>query len=107
MEAFWDVMPCSLLEVDQRFIGACWLHHQLKRWPTFTSLHGTVAQKAVIFSIVSLHHDCMNLLFIDKRDIEFHSSVLTLLYGISGSRGGTMKMRAFWDISLCSLVEVD
>jgi len=77
MEAFWDVMPCSLLEVDQRFIGACWLHHQLKRWPVFTSLHGTAAQKAVIFSIVSLHHDCMNLLFIDKRDIEFDSSVLT------------------------------
>jgi hypothetical protein len=26
--AFWDVSPCSLVEVDRRFIGAYCLHHQ-------------------------------------------------------------------------------
>jgi hypothetical protein len=25
---FWDVAPCSLVEVYRRFRGACCLHHQ-------------------------------------------------------------------------------
>jgi hypothetical protein len=25
---FWDVLPCSYLNVDRRFRGACCLHHQ-------------------------------------------------------------------------------
>jgi hypothetical protein len=28
MAAFWDVTPCSLVEVYQRFRGTCCLHHQ-------------------------------------------------------------------------------
>jgi hypothetical protein len=28
MTIFWDVVPCSLLEVYRRFRGACCLHHQ-------------------------------------------------------------------------------
>jgi hypothetical protein len=28
---FWDVAPCSLIEVYRRFIGACCLHHQGER----------------------------------------------------------------------------
>jgi hypothetical protein len=28
MAAFWDVAPCSLVEVDQRFRGAYCIHHQ-------------------------------------------------------------------------------
>jgi len=26
--AFWDVAPCSLVEVERRFKSAYWLHHQ-------------------------------------------------------------------------------
>jgi hypothetical protein len=28
MAVFWDVAPCSLVEVYQRFRGPCCLHHQ-------------------------------------------------------------------------------
>jgi hypothetical protein len=28
MTAFWDTVPCSLVEVGRRFRGAYWLHHQ-------------------------------------------------------------------------------
>jgi hypothetical protein len=28
MAVFWVVVPCSLVEVYQRFIGPCCLHHQ-------------------------------------------------------------------------------
>jgi hypothetical protein len=28
MAVFWDVTPCSLIEIDRRFRGACYLHHQ-------------------------------------------------------------------------------
>jgi hypothetical protein len=28
MTAFWDVAPCDLVEIDQRFRGAYCLHHQ-------------------------------------------------------------------------------
>jgi hypothetical protein len=28
MTAFWDIAPCSLVEVDRHFRGAYCLHHQ-------------------------------------------------------------------------------
>jgi hypothetical protein len=28
MTAFWDIAPCSLIEVDRRFRGAYCVHHQ-------------------------------------------------------------------------------
>jgi hypothetical protein len=28
MTAFWDVSPCSLIEIFRRFIGVYWLHRQ-------------------------------------------------------------------------------
>jgi hypothetical protein len=28
MTVFWDIAPCSLVEVYRRFRGACCLHHQ-------------------------------------------------------------------------------
>jgi hypothetical protein len=28
MTVFWDVAPCSLVEIDRRFSGAYCLHHQ-------------------------------------------------------------------------------
>jgi hypothetical protein len=27
-KVFWDVLPCSQIDVDLRFRGACCLHHQ-------------------------------------------------------------------------------
>jgi hypothetical protein len=41
---FWDVAPCSLVEIERRFRGAF-----LKRPSVFTRLHGTTSQKTVIF----------------------------------------------------------
>jgi hypothetical protein len=58
MTAFWDIAPCSLVDVDRRFRGAYCLHHQsnphrpLKRRSTPTRLHGAISQKAVILSNV-------------------------------------------------------
>jgi hypothetical protein len=61
MTAFWDIAPCSLVEVDRRFRGAYCLHHQddelialmiiapLKRRSISTTLHGAIFQKAVYF----------------------------------------------------------
>jgi hypothetical protein len=31
MTAFWDIAPCSLVEVDRRFRSAYCLHHQGER----------------------------------------------------------------------------
>jgi hypothetical protein len=28
LRVFWDVLPCSQIDVDRRFRGACCLHHQ-------------------------------------------------------------------------------
>jgi hypothetical protein len=46
MAIFWDVAPCSLVEVYRRFSGACCLHHQGKHlWnvgkllPDYTAQH--------------------------------------------------------------------
>jgi hypothetical protein len=48
---FWDVLPCSQIDVDRRFRGACCLHHQddggsnvpLKRRSTII-LHGSTSK---------------------------------------------------------------
>jgi hypothetical protein len=57
--AFWDVAPCTLMEVDRRFRGASCLHHQatnrpLKRRSTSTRQHGAASQKAVIFVLAGV-----------------------------------------------------
>jgi hypothetical protein len=60
MTSFWDIAPCSLVEVHQHFRGAYFFSHQgsncwwrqyptIKQQKTFTWLHGTVSQKSVIF----------------------------------------------------------
>jgi hypothetical protein len=28
LRVFWDILPCSQIDVDRRFRGACCLHHQ-------------------------------------------------------------------------------
>jgi hypothetical protein len=43
-ESFWDVAPCSLVQVHRRFRGAQCLHHQ----------GGESSQKVVIFTPVYL-----------------------------------------------------
>jgi hypothetical protein len=44
MTAFWDIAPCSLVEVDRRFRCAYCLHHQGD-----VRLHGAVSQKGGLF----------------------------------------------------------
>jgi hypothetical protein len=39
--AFYDIAPCSLIEIDRRFTDAHCLHHQ----------GGEIAQKTVIFNL--------------------------------------------------------
>jgi hypothetical protein len=50
---FWDVAPCSHVEVDWRFRGAYCLHHQgsthLWNRSTSTWLHGATSQKILNF----------------------------------------------------------
>jgi hypothetical protein len=43
MAVFWDVAPCSLIDIDRRFRGAYCHHHQ------GLILHGATSQKTVIF----------------------------------------------------------
>jgi hypothetical protein len=48
MAVFWDIAPCSLVEVDRRFRCAYCLHHQGDdRRSTYTTIHDTISQKAV------------------------------------------------------------
>jgi hypothetical protein len=50
MTPFWNIAPCSLVEVNGRYRDAYCLHRQgdesLKRLSTCTRLHGAVSQKA-------------------------------------------------------------
>jgi hypothetical protein len=55
MAVFWNVVPCSLVEIDRRFRDACCLHHLPDdRWSIFTRLHGATFQKTVIFNHVPI-----------------------------------------------------
>jgi hypothetical protein len=38
MTAFWDVAPCSLVEVDRRFRGVYCLHYQDDEWRRYSPL---------------------------------------------------------------------
>jgi hypothetical protein len=52
--ASWDIVPCCLVEVDRRFRGASYLHHQSKRPSTSTRLQGVITQTAVIFILTAV-----------------------------------------------------
>jgi hypothetical protein len=51
--AFWNVAPCSLVEFDRSFRGACCLHH-LQHRQTSTTLHDPISQKPVAFILAAL-----------------------------------------------------
>jgi hypothetical protein len=56
---FWDVAPCSHVEVDWHYRGAYCLHHQgndsLKYWSTSTRLQDATSHKTKLYISVSLH----------------------------------------------------
>jgi hypothetical protein len=67
MAVFWDVAPCSLVEIDSRFRDALCLHHQgrhrpddggskpsLKRLSVSTIQRGATSQKTAIFLLFML-----------------------------------------------------
>jgi hypothetical protein len=58
MAVFWDVAPCSLVEVHRHFRGPCCLHNErdapLKLRSPSTGLHGEISQKAVIFILTAV-----------------------------------------------------
>jgi hypothetical protein len=64
MTIFWDVAPCSQVEVYRRFKGACCLHHEgflimeagsiSETLVTSTRPHGTTTQKTVIFILAAV-----------------------------------------------------
>jgi hypothetical protein len=62
MTVFWDVAPCSLLEIDRRFRGACCLHDRCDDggskhlWNIGQFLRDCTAtsQKAVIFVLAAV-----------------------------------------------------
>jgi hypothetical protein len=49
MTAFWDIAPCSIIEVDRRFRGVYSLDHQGD-----DPVIGALSQKAVIFMLVAV-----------------------------------------------------
>jgi hypothetical protein len=53
MTLFWDVAPCSLVDIRRRFTGFYCLHHQgkayLKLRALSVRLHDTTSQKMAIF----------------------------------------------------------
>jgi hypothetical protein len=51
MAVFWDVAPCSLVEIGQRFRGAYCLHHQGDEYQT---ARRNISQKTVIFVLTTL-----------------------------------------------------
>jgi hypothetical protein len=69
---FWDVAPCSHVDVDQRFIGAYCLHHQVDEFialimeavrtcesrSTSTRLHGATYQNTLNFKSIVI---CANV----------------------------------------------
>jgi hypothetical protein len=59
-DIFSDIAPCSLVEVDLRFIDAYFIIALMteaiatpKRWPT-SKLRGAVSQKAIIFILAAV-----------------------------------------------------
>jgi hypothetical protein len=49
VDVFWDVAPCSLVDIDWHFRGAYCLHHQGDE----EAMRGTTSQKTVIFKLCS------------------------------------------------------
>jgi hypothetical protein len=62
---YWDVAPCSHVEVDRRFIYAYWYNHQGDEYAVHTSetsvhfnvtkLHGATSQKTPSFELHLYH----------------------------------------------------
>jgi hypothetical protein len=49
MIAFWDIVPCSFIEVDQRFRGAYCLHHQGNKCITLMMEAGLTSETSFYF----------------------------------------------------------
>jgi hypothetical protein len=47
---FWDIAPCSLIEIVRRFRDAYCLHRQDDDRTIYKRLDGAISQKTVIFS---------------------------------------------------------
>jgi hypothetical protein len=74
---FWDVLPCSQIDVDQCFRGACCLHHQgddsspwwwrqhapLKCRSTSIWLHSSTSQKTLNFKNIHTEHQISGAVF--------------------------------------------
>jgi hypothetical protein len=57
MTAFWDVAPCSLVEVDRRFRGFISLMKAVRASQTsvyFYETNGATSQKAIIFILAAV-----------------------------------------------------
>jgi hypothetical protein len=53
--AFWDIPPCSLVEVDRRFRAVALIKYaHLKRRSTLTILYDAVPLKAVIYTLAAV-----------------------------------------------------
>jgi hypothetical protein len=51
--AFWDIVTCSLVEVDQRSeVLTASITRAIKRRSASTRLHGHISQRALIFNVL-------------------------------------------------------
>jgi hypothetical protein len=63
---FWDVAPCSLVEVYRRFRGAYCLHHRggclrTRRWEEYLDLRRTISFLAQLVIVLSCHYTLNDL----------------------------------------------
>jgi hypothetical protein len=73
LTVFWDVAPCSLVDIYRRFRGACcphpspdWWRQQapLKHWSISSRLHGSISQKTVIFIFAAVRRRNLTYIFV-------------------------------------------
>jgi hypothetical protein len=79
MTVFWDVAPCSPVEIDLRFRGT-----YLKGWSIFSRLHGAPSQKTVIFILIVVR--TWNLIMHESLYIRFTISFVYLRFYVTLTR---------------------
>jgi hypothetical protein len=61
MTFFWDVAPCSLVEIDLRFRGCLLLPSSSGPYETSANLYGATSQKTTIFILPRVQKDSLTI----------------------------------------------
>jgi hypothetical protein len=108
MTVFWDVAPCSLVEVYRRFRGACYLHHQRRNIPktviflfaTLKTWNLTLSNTIFMFkqkNYYNLHSISKKLWVMETSG--FHFRILKAeIYGKHSDWSGKQKIQICWTL---------